>query len=625
MTEQIKTITDVVRGAKRAATITAGTYDDKDQSFDFSFISPASGLNYWPGIGVVHELLDISPDTVDLTWVQSGNAPILMEHDVNRQIGNITTGQIIERNGSYAGVGRGRISPNDPHTVALYKDIITGIRTNISAGYDILAYQPMGVDDAGYPIMKATLIKINEVSIVALPFDEGVGTNRSKIDETPKVENEKETEQVKTKMAVENEVKEIVSEPKVDVEAIRSKAINDTHDRDASIAEYASAFEVSPKLTAQFIADRSKSLADFREAVKAEFATRSKQPVDAGKIGMSEKDVKAFSVSRALMAHKSGNWSGAELEKEAIDAAQKKTGRSATHGGFFLPVEVSAKRAMTKANTGLVQTTVDGSGILDYLFNSNVIAQLVGRQPTGLVGDVQYPRVTGKAAVSYIDPETGTASESNPTFDSVLIKPKYAVAKSIIPQTLLRQSAFALDSFIESHIGLALSDSLDYQCINGTGLTGHPTGILAATGVTNVDSNATALTYKDVVKMITAIKKNNASGEIVILTNSDIEGYLATTPISSTLASTMILNPGADGVGRVYGKRTFSTENVPANTLIAGDFTDAILGYWSSIEIKLDDITGADSGAMVVRGYLAYDFALGRPSAFSKITDAVIA
>lgn len=190
----------IIRGVKRAAQIVPGQFNDAEQTFDMTFISGFSGINYWSGIGLVHEIIEVTPDSVDLSWVNSGNAPLCLEHDTTQVVGNIISGEIVQRDGSYVGAARGRISPNTPETVALYKDIVGGYRTNISASYDILSYVSMGTDDAGYPILKAVRLKITEISSVGLPFDPTIGTNRS--DKTEQIN--KQTEQVKK---MENEVK----------------------------------------------------------------------------------------------------------------------------------------------------------------------------------------------------------------------------------------------------------------------------------------------------------------------------------------------------------------------------------------------------------------------------------
>ena len=168
--------------AMRSTTVTVEPVqpDDATQSIDISFLSEESGINYWPGIGFVHEHLVISPQSVNLEYLNSGNAPLLAEHNPGRQIGVVSGNARIEnQDGRPVGRAVVRFSPNDPHGVIYYKDVRDKIRTNVSCQYDVLAYNPMGVDpNDGFPIMQATRITVSEISIVSMPFDRTVGTDR---------------------------------------------------------------------------------------------------------------------------------------------------------------------------------------------------------------------------------------------------------------------------------------------------------------------------------------------------------------------------------------------------------------------------------------------------------------
>jgi len=45
-------------------------------------------------------------------------------------------------------------------------------------------------------------------------------------------------------------------------------------------------------------------------------------------VGLSNKDNRDYSITKAVKAMVTGNWSGAELEKEASDEIARKTGKS---------------------------------------------------------------------------------------------------------------------------------------------------------------------------------------------------------------------------------------------------------------------------------------------------------
>jgi hypothetical protein len=173
-------IVKAIRAAKRSVVLDPGETDDTTQSINLSFLSNESGLNYWPGIGMVNEIIDVTPASVDLTLLNSGAAPLLMEHDVDRQVGVVDSAEIVTQAGRFVGRALVRFSPNDPNAIIAYKDVVDKIRRNVSCLYDIVSYSSLGTDPAnGYPNMKATKIQVQEISIVALPFDWSVGTDRA--------------------------------------------------------------------------------------------------------------------------------------------------------------------------------------------------------------------------------------------------------------------------------------------------------------------------------------------------------------------------------------------------------------------------------------------------------------
>ena len=57
-------------------------------------------------------------------------------------------------------------------------------------------------------------------------------------------------------------------------------------------------------------------------------------------IGLSNKEARDFSIVRAIKAMTTGNWSGAELEKEASDEISRKTGKAPR--GIFIPSDGQA-------------------------------------------------------------------------------------------------------------------------------------------------------------------------------------------------------------------------------------------------------------------------------------------
>lgn len=136
------------------------------------------------------EILSHSEDSIDLSFLGSGNAPLLLDHDMRQQIG------IVEKVNIDDGERRLRATVRfgkNPQADEAFKDVADGIRKNISVGYRIdelnqseRENETVFVADRWTPL---------EVSLVAIGADQTVGVGRSAeiIQQQPTVPQEENT------------------------------------------------------------------------------------------------------------------------------------------------------------------------------------------------------------------------------------------------------------------------------------------------------------------------------------------------------------------------------------------------------------------------------------------------
>lgn len=80
------------------------------------------------------EVLDHSADAIDLSFLGSGRAPLLLDHDMTRQIGvveEVTIDGEARRTRATVRFGKSALA-ND-----VFQDVVDGIRSNVSVGYRI--------------------------------------------------------------------------------------------------------------------------------------------------------------------------------------------------------------------------------------------------------------------------------------------------------------------------------------------------------------------------------------------------------------------------------------------------------------------------------------------------------
>jgi HK97 family phage major capsid protein/HK97 family phage prohead protease len=131
--------------------------------------SSEQGVERWWGV----EILDHAPSSVRLGRL-TDSAPLLLQHDPNRQIGVIESARIDSDKRGRAGVRFSRSSLGEE----IMQDVADGIRTKVSVGYMI---HDMKLDRSGDDgdVYRITDWEPIEVSIVSIPADNSVGVGRA--------------------------------------------------------------------------------------------------------------------------------------------------------------------------------------------------------------------------------------------------------------------------------------------------------------------------------------------------------------------------------------------------------------------------------------------------------------
>ena len=79
------------------------------------------------------EVLDHSPESIDMSFLSSGRAPLLDGHDVSRVVGVVESAELDSANKRTVATVRFSESPLGTE---LWNDVVSGIRQNISALWD---------------------------------------------------------------------------------------------------------------------------------------------------------------------------------------------------------------------------------------------------------------------------------------------------------------------------------------------------------------------------------------------------------------------------------------------------------------------------------------------------------
>ena len=275
---------------------------NEDNLIEISFASPTPYLRHTEDGYTYNEILVISEDSVKWDRLTDQKCPLLLDHDMEKQIGVVEKAWI-EGDKLKALV---RFSESE-FAQTILKDVKDGIRRNVSFGYiinDHRVEKKQGEPDNVY----ITNFETYEISIVSCPADPNVGYKRSL--ETKEVENmaEKEEKEIKDESMVETiqetgdgkEEKETTPEEKVkavidsEVKADEEIKIPDVEEPDETEEIRAAGELAGEEELAKECIENKKSLEDFKNMVK------EKRKINSNKVKKEIKPMSKFSISKAI-------------------------------------------------------------------------------------------------------------------------------------------------------------------------------------------------------------------------------------------------------------------------------------------------------------------------------------
>jgi len=509
----------------------------------------------------------------------------------------------------------------------IFNDIKDGIRKSISVGYRVYkAVAEERGEDGDIESYRVIDWEPVEVSLVSIPADESVGINRN----LPEFSEKTIKKESKT---MPNAVKEKEKEKTVvDTSAIEEKARKKEQDRVRSLLKVGETYN-QPELARKFV-ENGGSESDLNKAI-LESMGRSK-PVEAKSpdIGLTEKEKSEFSFVRAMNALANPTdrraMDAASFEFECSRAAQEKT--KSESRGLLVPVDVLKRDLVAgtpSAGGDTVATDLLAGSFIDLLRNNSLMLGL-STMLTGLNGNIAIPRQTGGATAYWVG-ENGAPTESQQAFDQITLSPETVGAYTEYSRKLLLQSSIDIEAFVRMDLAKVLALEIDRVCINGSGASNEPRGILNTTGIGDVAGgvNGAVPSWGNVVDLETEVAIDNADvGSLRYVTNARIRGALKQTEKATSTAQ-FIWSEG----GNMNGYESLVTNQVPADltkgtstdcsAILFGNFADLIIGMWGGLDLQVNPYSLDTTGAVRITAFQDLDTAIRHPESFAAMQDAL--
>jgi HK97 family phage major capsid protein len=487
------------------------------------------------------------------------------------------------------------------------EDAANGLRKNSSVGYmvDPSSYRSEG-ELNGYPLVRAMRWTPYEGSFVNVPADTRVGVGRElEVKQMPSVADGKQGERTMN--------------PKQMAELAKRANENGVSDKLAGIMETAETFEAAERaLNDAIIVSQRAQIQSLKVVAPAKVdpvAQRTVAPV----IDVPNKEMRQYSVMKALRAIGGDKSVDAGFEREVSEELAKQRGKSAS--GIIVPFSALGKRAFTVAGTSSASVSTDlmANDFIDLLRTQSVLGAAGVRFMTGLVGNVAIPKMTA-GATGYWVAEAGDITGSQPTMGQVTGTPHTCGVLVDISRKLLQQSTPSAEMLVRDEIMERIIRTIQIATFAGTGADGQPSAITNATGINDVSVTTGTPTYAELLGFIGAIMADNAM--------ADNQKWIGTGEVWAKLAATATNGAGSPlaldaATNKLIGRDFLTTEDVPANSLWFGNWNTVTVGVWGNgLDITADTATLSSSGGLRLVGLqdvdimvrngqaLAYDLAV---------------
>ena len=545
------------------------------------------------------EVLGHSEDEVNMEFMQSKTAPLLLDHDMTKQIGVVEEFKLDETAKRTTAVVRfGRSALADE----VFRDVVDGIRMNISVGYRVDKLERQNKDDETFYRASWTPMEISSVSV---PADQSrlVGVGRSK---------DKQTLNTTKVKVMENEKQEI------NLDEVRSQSVDEARkefQRNSKEIIDLGVRHNKRDLANQAIKD-GVSVEEFRGQLLENIS--NDVPLETPtEIGLTEKETKRFSIMRAVnaMANPTDRKAqeAAKFEFECSEAAQRAYGTTAQ--GVMLPDEVlrnwNQRDLNASDDSNLIGQDYRAGDFIDVLRNNSAVMPMA-TMLNGLSGDVKIPRKTAASSAAFISSEGGAAGESEFTVGSVTMSPKTLGAFTDVTRQLMIQSSIDVENLIRNDLAQSMAIAIDDAALEGSGSSGNPTGITNTSGINTVSlSSAAAPTFAEMVSMETAVRVDNALlGDLAYIVHPTNYGTLKTTEKATNTAQFIAVND------EINGYKVIVSPQLTANNYVFGNFDDLLVGMFGGLDIVVDPFSNSTSGTVRIVALQSVDVAVRHAVSF---------
>jgi HK97 family phage major capsid protein len=227
--------------------------------------------------------------------------------------------------------------------------------------------------------------------------------------------------------------------------------------------------------------------------------------------------------------------------------------------------------------------------------------------PVGTPGDPAQWHIEGSAV------ERKNVTTANVSFAG------YELIKVLsLSAAVKRMSVPAFEGYVTNELTASVQDAIGAAIVSGTG-TGQPTGLLTGITWNTANSLTGQITPGLLIRMIAMLPAGYAGGAKYAMSHATLYGKVY--PLMTSTGEFYFADTEKGGVNRLFGFPIVLDDNIPAGTVLFGNFKYYGVNVPESVAVEVSRESGFTSGLIDFRALCIADGKPIVPGAFVKLTE----
>lgn len=269
-------------------------------------------------------------------------------------------------------------------------------------------------------------------------------------------------------------------------------------------------------------------------------------------------------------------------------------------GQIQLPLET---RNLTVADEGNDVVSTDMFNLVERLREESTLSKLGVTFMSGLVGNIQFPKLGALNAATW-DGEVSPTADSTVNLDSIKVEPfRLSVILPISKQLLMQSDNIGLEKHLRNEIVNAISEKIEATYFGNAAKTAtSPAGLFAPSAtVTSCEK------FEDLCTLESALEENHVKDYQYVI-SPKAKAAMRAMPKSAKTNELVLQNNEVDG------RNAVTSTYLDDKNFVIGSFKDTYVCFWGpGLDVLVDNVTLSHEGKTRLVANVYVNFVNVRP------------